>query len=38
VAYVGKKRDAYRVLVGRLEGMRLLERYSHSWEENTKVD
>jgi hypothetical protein len=33
---VGEKRDAYRVLVGKLEGMRPLARYS--WGENTKVD
>jgi len=38
VACVGEKRDAYGVLLGKLEGMRPLERYSHIWGDNMKVD
>jgi len=29
VLYMGKRRDAYRVLVGKSEGKRLLERSRH---------
>lgn len=29
---------AYKVLVGKLEGRRLLGRHRHSWEDNVKMD
>jgi hypothetical protein len=31
-------RDAYRVLVGKLEGRRPLGRPRHRWEDNIKMD
>jgi len=34
---VGEKRDLYRVLVGKLEGKRPLERPTHSWEDDIKM-
>jgi hypothetical protein len=38
VARVGEGRGVYRVLVGRLEGKRPLERPRHRWEDNIKLD
>jgi hypothetical protein len=38
VACIGELRDSYRVLVGKLEGRRPLERPRHRWEVNSKVD
>jgi hypothetical protein len=38
VAYMGEGRGAYRILVGRPEGRRPLERPSHRWEDNIKID
>jgi hypothetical protein len=34
----GEKRNAYRILVGKLEGKRPLERPRHMWEDNIKID
>ena len=34
----GEKIYAYRVLVGKLEGKRLLGRPDHRWEDNMKID
>jgi hypothetical protein len=33
----GKKRKAYRLLVGKLEGRRVLERSGRRWVDNIKV-
>jgi len=38
VAYMGERRGIYRVLVGKLEGKRPLERPRHRWEDNIKMD
>jgi len=38
VARIGKGRGVYRVLVGRSEGKRPLERPTRRWEDNTKLD
>ena len=38
VAFVGERRGAYRVLVGKPEGERPLGRPRHSWECNIKMD
>ncbi|KAJ4432195.1 hypothetical protein ANN_20811 [Periplaneta americana] len=38
VARIGESRNAYRVLVGRPEGKRPLERPRHRWEDNIKMD
>jgi hypothetical protein len=38
VARMGERRDAYRVLVGKPEGRRPLERPWHRWEDNIKMD
>ncbi|KAJ4436209.1 hypothetical protein ANN_18839 [Periplaneta americana] len=38
VAHMGESRNAYRVLVGRLEGKRPLERPRRRWEDNIKMD
>jgi hypothetical protein len=38
VARTGEGRVVYRVLVGRLEGKRPLERPRRRWEDNTKMD
>jgi hypothetical protein len=38
VAHVGEGRNAYRVLVGKPEGKRLLERPRGRWEDGIKVD
>ncbi|KAJ4439968.1 hypothetical protein ANN_08099 [Periplaneta americana] len=35
---MGESRNAYRVLVGRPEGKRPLERPRHRWEDNIKMD
>jgi hypothetical protein len=35
---MGEGRDAYRVLVGRPEGRRPLERPRRRWEDNIKMD
>jgi hypothetical protein len=35
---VGESRDAYRVLIGKSEGRRRLERPRHRWENNVKMD
>ena len=34
----GDRRSAYRVLVGKPEGRRLLGRPTHRWEDNIKMD
>jgi hypothetical protein len=38
VAHMGERRGAYRALVGKPEGRRLLERPRHRWEDNIKMD
>jgi hypothetical protein len=38
VARMGKKRDVYRVLVGKPEGKRPFGRPRHRWENNIKMD
>jgi hypothetical protein len=38
VARIGEGRGVYRVLVGRPEGKRLLERPRRRWEDNIKMD
>jgi hypothetical protein len=38
VARMGEGRGVYRVLVGRPEGKRRLERPRHRWENNFKMD
>jgi hypothetical protein len=35
---MGEKRNAYRLLVGKPEGMRPLGRPRHRWEDNIKMD
>jgi hypothetical protein len=35
---MGKRRGAYRALVGKSEGKRPLERPRHRWEDNIKMD
>jgi hypothetical protein len=35
---MGERRGAYRILVGRPEGRRPLERSRHKWEDNIKTD
>ena len=37
-ARVGERRGVYRVLVGKLEGKRPLERPRHIWEDIIKMD
>jgi hypothetical protein len=37
VARMGEKRNAYRNLVGKLEGKRPLERPKRRWEDNIKM-
>jgi hypothetical protein len=38
VAHMGERRGAYRVLVGKPEGTRLLGRPRHRWKYNIKMD
>jgi hypothetical protein len=38
VAGMGERRGVYRVLVGKLEGKRLLGRLSRRWEDNNQMD
>jgi hypothetical protein len=38
VARMGKKKDVYRILVGRPEGRRPLGRPRHRWEDNIRMD
>ena len=38
VARIGKRRDAYRVMVRKPEGKRPLGRPRRRWEDNTKMD
>ena len=38
VACMGERRGIYRVLVGKPEGKRPLERPRHRWEDNIKMD
>ena len=38
LARIGESRGADRVLVGKPEGSRQLERPRHRWEDNTKID
>jgi hypothetical protein len=35
---MGERRDVYRVLVGKPEGIRPLERPRYRWEDNIKMD
>jgi hypothetical protein len=35
---MGEKRNAYGILVGKLEGKRPLRRPRHRWENNNKMD
>ena len=37
VAHMGKRRGIHRILVGKPEGKRPLERPRHRWEDNTKM-
>jgi hypothetical protein len=37
-AFIGDRRVAYRVLVGRTEGRRTLGRPRHRWEDNNEMD
>jgi hypothetical protein len=38
VALMGGKRNAYRILVGKTEGKKSLERRSRRWVDNIKMD
>jgi hypothetical protein len=38
VAYMGERRGAYRVLVGKPEGKRSLGRPRRGWDDNIKMD
>ena len=38
VAGMGMRRGAYRILVGKPEGRRPLQRPRHRWEDNIKID
>jgi hypothetical protein len=38
VAYMGERKGAYRILVGRPEGRRALGRPRRRWEDNIKMD
>jgi hypothetical protein len=38
VARMGEKRNAYRLLVGKIEGKRTLGRPRHRWMDNIKMD
>jgi hypothetical protein len=35
---MGERRGVYRVLMGKLEGKRLLGRPGHRWEDSIKID
>jgi hypothetical protein len=35
---MGKRRDAYRALVGKSEGRKALGKPRHRWENNIKID
>jgi hypothetical protein len=35
---MGERRSIYRVLVGKPEGKRPLDRFRHRWEDNIKMD
>jgi hypothetical protein len=35
---MGEKRTAYRILVGKIEGRRSLEKPIHKWVDTTKMD
>jgi hypothetical protein len=37
-SHIGEKRNAYRILVGKPEGKRPLERPRRRWEDNIKMD
>jgi hypothetical protein len=37
VAIIGKKRNAYRILMGKPEGKRQLRRSRHRWKNNIKL-
>jgi hypothetical protein len=38
VAHIGKRKGAYRVLVGKPEGNKQPGRPRHRWEDNIKID
>ena len=38
VAHMGKKRNTFRVLVGKAKGNRQLVKLKHIWEERAKID
>jgi hypothetical protein len=38
VAQMGEKRNAFRILVGKLEGKRSLGRHRRRWVDNIKID
>jgi hypothetical protein len=38
IARMGEKRNAYRILVGKLEGKRRLGRPRRKWVDNTEMD
>jgi hypothetical protein len=38
IARMGEKRNAYRLLVGKLEGTRLLKRPTRRWVDNIRID
>jgi hypothetical protein len=38
LARIGQKRGVYRILVGKYEGKRPLERPRRRWEDNIKMD
>jgi hypothetical protein len=38
LAHIGRKRNAYRVLMGQPEGKVPLERPRRRWEDNIKID
>jgi hypothetical protein len=38
VAHVGEMRNAYKILIGKLEGKRALGRPRYRWEDNIALD